>query len=303
MNIDLGLVCTTCGSLANADDEFCEGCGAAVAEPRDVERDHLEIDLGIVAGVTDRGLVHRRNDDAMFVACGSGGVVAVVCDGVSSSQAPQIAAQLAASVIGRELLPHVNREGDRTGPMPAAAIAVADHHVGDLPWTPTPGRSAPSCTAVAAIWDGTHVSLAWAGDSRAYWVSAGRADLLTSDHSWAQEQVDSGSLTAAEAAADRRAHMITRWLGDQGLEQGPGVATIRPTSPGRLVLCSDGLWNLVGTKELAQLVGGGLDPLEVALILTRTALDRGGDDNITVAVLEIQPVERDLAHPSSEEPT
>ena len=68
--------------------------------------------------------------------------------------------------------------------------------VASVPWMVDAERSGPSCTAVAAVWDGDSVTLGWAGDSRAYWVGDDGIRLLTRDHSWAQEQVTSGAMTA-----------------------------------------------------------------------------------------------------------
>ena len=101
VSLDVLLRCSRCGHSGLADDEFCEACGAAVSGPRDVLRHHLEVDQGTAAGVSDRGLVHRRNDDALFVdVAGPSAAVAVVCDGVSTAAAPQVAAQVAAEAAG-----------------------------------------------------------------------------------------------------------------------------------------------------------------------------------------------------------
>jgi serine/threonine protein phosphatase PrpC len=153
--------------------------------------------------------------------------------------------------------------------------------------------SAPACTLVSAVWDGSEVTIGWAGDSRAYWIGADGPARLTLDHSWAQEQVSAGLMTAEVAEADRRAHAITRWLGAGGPEDIPQVVTFRPIGPGRLILCSDGLWNYVpDADELALLVGALTadgSPVGVARALTAVALDKGGRDNITVAVVDVVP--------------
>ncbi len=170
VSTDLGLVCPSCAAEVFADDEFCEVCGVAVAEPRDRARDHEETDVGTAAGVTDRGLVHARNDDAMYVRVGAFGgsdrTVVVVCDGVSTSAAPQVAAQLAADTIGRSLM---------AGNSSTDAFAGADEKVRELSWTEVTGRSAPSCTAVAAVVEPATIHVAWTGDSRAYWITPDRS--------------------------------------------------------------------------------------------------------------------------------
>ncbi|HEX8804068.1 MAG TPA: hypothetical protein VF743_07735, partial [Acidimicrobiales bacterium] len=160
-------------------------------------------------------------------------------------------------------------------------------------------RGAPSCTFLAAVVapDGA-VDVAGLGDCRAYWIdgATGGAAVLTGDHSWAAEQVAEGALAAEEAYADPRAHMITRWI---GLDADPGWRpdlTHRPAAPGRIVLCSDGLWNATPTPDdlvAAARPGAGDDdphdggPLATARRLVRVANAAGGHDNITVVVADL----------------
>ena len=101
MNTELLLRCPVCGAAGLAGETFCEACGAAIAAGRDAARHHAEIDRGTAAGVTDRGLVHRRNDDALHVEAAGGCAVLAVCDGVSASTGPDVAAQVAAEQLGR----------------------------------------------------------------------------------------------------------------------------------------------------------------------------------------------------------
>ena len=273
-----------------ADDEYCESCGTAIDEGHGADRDHDELDRGVVAAVTDRGLVHARNEDAFLIDAGGGRVVAVVCDGVSSSAAPHVAARVAADALGRVLIPAPDGTDPTT--VVARALAVADAAVRDVPWMATTGRDAPSCTTAVATWDGSAVTVGWVGDSRVYWIDAGGARRLTSDHSWVQDEIDAGRMSIAAAEADARAHVITRWLGDDSPTVPPAVTTFRPGGCGRIVVCTDGLWNHVPTTwELAAAVSelDGRPAIDVARALTARALAAGGHDNITVAVIDIEP--------------
>ena len=297
MSLDLTLHCPVCATTALADDEFCESCGAALSGPRDTARNHIEIDAGRAAGVSDRGLVHRRNEDALHVWAAGSSAVLVVCDGVSTAAAPQIAAQVAADVAGRALVAWLGDRASARGEPEdaevamAAAIAAADRAVLDVPWMPSQDRDAPSCTIVAAVWEGSAVTIGWTGDSRAYWIGDHGGESLTSDHSWVQEQVDAGLLSRDAAEADRRAHAITRWLGAHAPAGSAPTRVLHPTGPGRLILCSDGLWNYAPTGEgLAALVAACPRPgptVELARALVRAAISRGGHDNVTVAVLDV----------------
>ena len=287
MVTDVGyLRCPSCGASALADDDFCESCGIAHGRELDAAREHVEVDAGSAAGISDRGLRHARNEDALFLAVDDRRTVAVVCDGVSVSAAPHVASQVAADAAGHWLLETVRVNTETM----SAGLDRGRDAVSSVPWMEDPDRSGPSCTAVAAVWDGESVTLGWAGDSRAYWVGDAGVRLLTIDHSWAREQVASGAMTVASAELDPRAHVITRWLGDDA-PQSADTATWTPEGNGRLVLCTDGLWNVIdGDEELGALIGspGEHSPLEIARRLVTTAIERGGPDNVTVAVIDVR---------------
>jgi PPM family protein phosphatase len=261
----------------------------ARAAQRQSDTYRVETDLEVVAGVTDRGRKHERNEDAMALGrVPDGTVAAVVCDGVSTSLAPQQASRAAADTALDVLLTSTAPATERVHrAVSAAASAVAALGRPGYP-------HAPSCTLVCALVHLGEITVGWVGDSRAYWLAgadaAEPARLLTVDHSWAVEMVAMGALDMDAALADPRAHAITRWLGAGG-EPEPDVVTVRPAGPGLLLLCSDGLWNyLPGAVELAEaalpvLARGG--PAAVARALTAIALDAGGRDNITVVAVPV----------------
>lgn len=129
------------------------------------------------------------------------------------------------------------------------------------------------------------------GDSRAYWIPDDRAALprrLTEDDSWAAQMVAAGLMGEAEAYADVRAHAITGWLGADAYDLEPHTATFKPDHPGVVVVCTDGLWNYAeSAREMAQVVpaDAATRPLHSAQVLVGYALDGGGHDNVTVAVV------------------
>jgi len=97
-----------------------------------------------------------------------------------------------------------------------------------------------------------------------------------------------GLMTQAEAYADERAHAITGWLGADAVELDPHTASFEPDEPGVVVVCTDGLWNYAeSAAELASVVpeDARTRPLHCARTLVGVAIDGGGHDNITVAVL------------------
>jgi PPM family protein phosphatase len=285
------VICPICREPAPAvTDRFCEVCGARLHPPNNDVADRVEVDLADLAGISDRGHVHLRNEDAMALgrrpeAGAATTLAAVVCDGVSTVRRPELASRTAAAVALDALLAAAP---DTTG-MVAAVAAAADAVSRLAPGVP----DAPSCTLVAALVDtatGT-ITIGWVGDSRAYWLADnGDARLLTADHSWAAEMVGAGILDAGTAMLDRRAHAITRWLGGDSTPQ-PGVTSLSPTAPGVLLLCTDGLWNYEPeAPDLAALalpVASQEGPRAAATALTAHALDAGGRDNITVVCIPI----------------
>ena len=290
-------VCVACRSGRVDPDGYCENCGHA--QPR--ERDHMEQELGPLAAVSDRGLRHHRNEDAFAVGqCvlpdGAPALVAVVCDGVSSATRPD-AASLAASREAGEALLAALPQGTHPQAAMHEAIIAASHAVNSLAEEPAtarehaPHQNAPACTLVGSIVTPTLLVVGWVGDSRAYWIPVDRSSppaRLTEDDSWAAQMVAAGLMSEAEAYADERAHAITGWLGADAYELEPHTASFKPDRPGVVVVCTDGLWNYAeSAEEMAEIVpaDAAVRPLHSAQVLVGHALDGGGHDNVTVAVV------------------
>ncbi|PJM97300.1 serine/threonine protein phosphatase [Streptomyces sp. CB01373] len=290
-------VCVACRAGRVDSDGYCENCGHA--QPR--ERDHMEQESGPIAAVSDRGLRHHRNEDAFALGRtalpdGSPALAAVVCDGVSSATRPDEASLAASRAASESLLAALPRG---THPQQAMhdAIVAAAQAVDAIAGEPAPeGRhsvhqNAPACTFVGAVVTPGLLVVGWVGDSRAYWVPVDRgapAARLTEDDSWAAQMVSAGLMSEAEAYADERAHAITGWLGADAYELEPHTASFKPDRPGVVVVCTDGLWNYAETaREMADAVplDAAVRPLHSARVLVGHALDGGGHDNVTVAVL------------------
>jgi len=269
---------------AISDEGYCESCGRKVPSGRD----HVELNLELLAGVTDRGLRHPRNEDAMALATTetpAGPVaIAVACDGVSSSPNPDGASLTGAQAAVRVLLTSIRR-GDDPGKASLAAVRQAHEAMAILG---SPSR-APSATYISAIVGPDAVTVCWLGDSRAYWLATeSGSERLTRDDSLAEELVSQGEMTEAEAMALPQAHVITRWLGADVAEAQPHITRFEPPGRGVVLVCSDGLWNY--RPEAAGLAGLALptavhDPSTAADALLKFALDAGGMDNITIVLV------------------
>ena len=269
-------------------DGYCEHCGRKVPSGRD----HVELDIGPAAGVSDRGLRHSRNEDAMAMASavtpgGDGPVtVAVVCDGVSSAPRADDASLAAARAAIRVLL-----TGTRTGEDPEELSVAAAHAAGQALVPLADPAGSPAATYTAAIVTPEAVTVSWLGDSRIYWLSGGdsaESQVLTKDDSLAEEIVAAGLATMKQAMEMPQAHVITRWLGADMPDPEPHVARFTPPGPGVIMLRSDGLWNY--QPDAAELAGMALpaartEPLATAAALVKFAVESGGMDNITVVLV------------------
>ncbi|MCJ0870854.1 protein phosphatase 2C domain-containing protein [Streptomyces sp. AP-93] len=286
-----GKTCVACRAGRVDTDGYCEHCGHA--QPR--ERDHLEEELGSVAAVSDRGLRHHRNEDSFAVAAtalpdGSAATVAIVCDGVSSASRPDEASAAAAGAANEALLDALPRGAHPQEAMHEAILAAAAAVNALAPEVPG-AQNAPACTLVGAVVSRGLLTIGWVGDSRAYWVPDDRAALprrLTEDDSWAAQMVAAGLMGEAEAYADVRAHAITGWLGADAYDLEPHTATFKPDHDGVVVVCTDGLWNYAeSARDMAQVLpyDAAVRPLHSAQVLVGHALDGGGHDNVTVAVV------------------
>ncbi|MFF7228501.1 protein phosphatase 2C domain-containing protein [Streptomyces sioyaensis] len=290
-------LCTACRSAAMDADGYCLQCGQA----RPPARDHMESEVGGVAAVSDRGHRHHRNEDffalrAAALPDGSPAVVAVVCDGVSSATRPDEASSAASEAAGEALRASLPRG---THPQQAMheAILAASSAVDALAADDAPAQdehrqqNAPACTFVGAVVGGGLLTVGWVGDSRAYWIPNDRTAppaRLTEDDSWAAQMVANNLMTEAEANADERAHAITGWLGADAYEVEPHTATFKPDGPGVVVVCTDGLWNYAESAEQMAAVlpyDAPSRPLDGARALVTHALDGGGHDNVTVALV------------------
>ncbi|MFF1275718.1 PP2C family serine/threonine-protein phosphatase [Streptomyces marokkonensis] len=296
-------VCVACRAGRVDNDGYCENCGHA--QPR--ERDHMEQECGPVAAVSDRGLRHHRNEDAFGVGTttlpdGSPVSVAVVCDGVSSATRPDEASLAASRAASESLLAALPRGTHPQQAMHDAIIAASDavNALADEPDAAArehaPHQNAPACTIVGTVVTAGLLVVGWVGDSRAYWVPVDRsapAARLTEDDSWAAQMVAAGLMGEAEAYADHRAHAITGWLGADAYELEPHTASFKPDRPGVIVVCTDGLWNYAeSADEMAGVVPADAAdrPLHSARVLVGHALDGGGHDNVTVALVPFPAV-------------
>ena len=259
------------------------------------------------AALSDPGLRRAHHEDATALTLGEAGgerfAILVVCDGVSSSTHADAASRIAAAV-SRDSLAQFARQGLSTATPDevsrAMTRAIREGHVAICTAGIEHGAGPPPATTiVTALVYRRKLTVGWVGDSRAYWVSPLGSRLCTSDHSWLNDMVGRGVLTESEALTSPFAHALTRCLGPVqgdggGADSTPDVRTLDLVGNGRLILCTDGLWNYFPSAEaIAALVAEAPLPGELAhadalaRFLVCRALAEGGGDNVSVVVLEL----------------
>ncbi len=251
-----------------------------------MDQDNYNQAAALVALRTDPGRDPEKqvNEDACAEQMTRFGHLVVVCDGMGGHAGGREASELAVRTIrevfataaeaapAREVLAQSLCEANRR----IFTMTVPDEQV-------NAGR--PGSTVVAALLRAEGTEIAHVGDSRAYLVHAGQIFPLTKDHSMVQRLVDEGVISPSDAMRHPDANKILRALG-----VGPDVdvdvrAQAVPHVVGDvIVLCSDGLSDLVSPEDILA-IAGGAPPLQAAGQLVDLANARGGHDNVTVAVV------------------
>ncbi len=232
-------------------------------------------------GVTHAGKVRQNNEDALLVGAGKDETLFVVADGIGGFEAGEVASSLAVDVL-KDLQPDE--------PF-TAAIGEANRRI------LAAGRgdeklSGMGTTVVAIRFGGTQrepvAEVAHVGDSRAYLMRGGDMNPITEDHSLVAELVRSGDLTRDQAAEHPQKNLITRALGAD--EEVDVDTAILPVEVGdRILLCSDGLSDMVSEAGISEILADSPeDPERVARGLLSAALDAGGNDNITIVVVDVK---------------
>lgn len=233
-------------------------------------------------GLTDAGKVRQNNEDALLSGGGRDPALFAVADGIGGFEAGEVASSMVVESL-QELEPGDSLESAiRESNRRIHAAARNDEKLSGMGTTVVAARLRETGDEVEA--EVSHV-----GDSRAYLLRGGDLMPLTEDHSLVAELVRSGSLTRAQASEHPQKNLITRALGAEE-EVEVDTSRHRLRSGDRLVLCSDGLPDMVPEARISELVSGGEagDAEESARTLVSAALAAGGSDNVTVVVVDVK---------------
>lgn len=231
---------------------------------------------------TDVGLQRDNNEDAYFASSRSG--LWVVADGMGGHAAGEVASALVVETIHREVDAGESLEN---------AIKKSHHDILNAANAGIGGIGMGS-TVVALQSTLNGYKICWVGDSRAYLLSQPsneNEDLelrqLSTDHSYVQMLYQSGAITEAELDTHPEKNIITQCLGSVELSE-VRVDQIVGEWPekSKILLCSDGLSDVVSDAQIKQTLSDNLAPQAAVKALVRNALDAGGKDNITATLVE-----------------
>ena len=238
-------------------------------------------------GLTDVGRRRETNEDEFLVEPALD--LYVVADGMGGHAAGEVASRLAVEALRESLSAP---QEDRGGHGPAAvSLQQAVHHANlricDSVNSHAERRGMGTTVVALLVRDETAI-IGHVGDSRAYLLREGTLRRLTSDHSWVNEQLLSGVISADQARSHPLRNVVTRALGGKAdLQVEMQVHKIQTGD--LLMLCSDGLTTMLADDELAKVVQQAGDDLpKAAKALVAAANGRGGEDNITVLLLKFQ---------------
>ncbi|MHB8439452.1 MAG: Stp1/IreP family PP2C-type Ser/Thr phosphatase [Acidimicrobiales bacterium] len=228
---------------------------------------------------SDVGRVRTINEDFSVETM----TLFAVADGMGGHAGGEVASRIAIETLRQEFAANPSASG-LIGAVRSANRTVWERSMDD-PELRGMGTTLTAAALVATD-DGDRLVLTNVGDSRTYRLQNGELTQLTRDHSVAEELVDRGELSEQEAAVHPHRHILTRALGvapDIDID----VWQITPEAGQRFLLCSDGLTNEVVEDRIAAVLDAIAEPQTAAERLVRLANEHGGNDNITVVVLDV----------------
>jgi len=236
-----------------------------------------------IAGACDPGIARDHNEDAISMQedDGRGYWMAIVCDGMGGHNAGEVASAMAVELIQA----HV---AERFATDPPEKL-LADGFVGasrkiDERAALNPEARGMGCTAVAVLGVRDRCWVAHSGDSRCYRVRGGKIEQITADHTMVQEMVDNGLITPEQAAVHPYRGRISRCLGHGKNRDEPTVKPFELARGDNLLLCSDGLSDVVPDEDLVALALQR-DPRSAVGRLVDAANKHGGPDNISAVLV------------------
>ena len=236
-------------------------------------------------GLTDKGITRQTNQDAFAFGKIGNTPWAVVCDGMGGTSGGNIASEMTVERFEKLATnpdTHIN-DSHSAERFFTSAITSANVLVFDKASEDDTLKGMGTTVVAAAVLDDSIV-IAHVGDSRAYYINKGKITQITRDHSLVQSLIESGKITAEEAKTYPHRNMITRAVG-VGRDVEIEFDEIPLDKGGILLLCTDGLTNMVSDVEILEIVTN--NPTNAETLLINKANEKGGLDNITAAIIKL----------------
>ncbi|MBI5250893.1 MAG: Stp1/IreP family PP2C-type Ser/Thr phosphatase [Desulfomonile tiedjei] len=230
--------------------------------------------------LTDVGNVRRTNEDCLYVNEEAG--LFLVADGMGGHKAGEVASALAVKLVSSLIEERLESDVDR-----ALLVRAAIRKANGVIFNKSAGNTAWSemgTTLVLALMADHQMVIAPVGDSRAYSITSKRITQLTEDHTFVADWVRKGLLTKVQARNHHQRHGLTEAVGvteDVGIE----VFVRSRQDDECLLLCSDGLTDMMDDEEILEIVASAKDPQAACDNLVQAANSHGGDDNISVVLV------------------
>jgi serine/threonine protein phosphatase PrpC len=231
-----------------------------------------------VGARTDVGRVRERNEDSYLVQ----DPLYVVADGMGGHRGGDVASSMILESLEGVELPPDDLLASLVEEIKKANVEVLRRGESDK------DLHGMGTTLTAFLTDDDRAYVAHVGDSRAYLLRDGAIQRLTRDHTLVERMVEQGRLRPDQARDHPQQNILTRVLGVEDDVEVDDL-TLEPIQPGdRVLLCTDGLTHMVDDEEIEQILKDEADPQAACDLLVEAALAAGGEDNITVLVLDIE---------------
>ncbi len=247
---------------------------------------------------TDVGRVRGHNEDALFVFTGEQDAsnatpsfgLFVLADGMGGHQAGEVASSLAVRIVSAHLISQVYMpllSGLDRGADQQSLVEVMREAITQANRLVTQDLPGSGSTLTCGLVLGDRLFVGHVGDSRAYlWRAAESFQQITHDHSLVNRLIEIGQLTEEEAATHPQRNVLYRAIGQGGgLEVDISTSTLQGGDS--FLLCTDGLWGMLGETEIARLIANEATPHEACRQLVNAANAAGGNDNISVILVKI----------------
>jgi PPM family protein phosphatase len=241
-----------------------------------------------VAARSDVGMIRSGNEDSFYAHASKESGLFIVADGMGGHAAGEVASEMAVQIVSRELSPLVELHSEGARNRVAESIRVANRAIYERTIAES-DKQGMGTTASLLVMSGSRYLIGQVGDSRIYMLRDGALKQITKDHSYVQEQVDAGFLTPEQARYHPYSNVITRCVGASE-EVEPDTYTGELKTGDVYLVASDGLTGMVDDRRIQQLLLSRATAGRVVDALIAEANYRGGLDNITAIVIQVQAV-------------